>query len=381
MHGALKNCTVLDLSRLFPGPYCSMILADHGARVIAIEDRRFEQDAVPALSNVNRNKEHITLNLKSEKGKEIFFSLAKKADVIMEGFRPGVTERLGIGYDDVKKINPKIVYCSITGYGQNGPLRDQVGHDVNFLGYSGVLSVIGPRNGAPCIPGIQIADMVGGMNAAIGILLALYARHFTGTGQYIDISMTDAVTAMLPFPAGTFWTSGIRPEKGNLLLSHRYACYNIYETADGKYLTLGALEPRFWKNICEYFQVPEYMPLQFDETGKKEEITAFFQKAFLKKSRDEWMEIFKDKDVCLGGVMEVDEALSGETAKSRDMIVSLEPPGKETAFVLGTPVKLTETPGSVRTPPPKFGENTHAVLEELGFSDAEISQMAAEGVI
>jgi len=380
MNGALENCTVIDLSRLLPGPYCSMILGDHGARVIAVEDRRFEKESVPALNNINRNKEHITLNLKSEKGKAVFFSLIRKADILIEGFRPGVTDRLGIGYEDVRKTNPGIIYCSITGYGQTGPLKNEAGHDLNFVGHSGVLSVIGPKHGAPCIPGIQLADMVGGLNAAAGILLALYAREKTGKGQYIDISMTDSLTAMLPIVAGWHWTFGSPPERGNALLSHRYACYNVYETSDHRYVTVAALEPRFWKKICDYFQIPEYIPLQFDE-DRKEEIIGFFSRMFLKKSADEWTAVFKDKDMCVGAVPDVAEVLSGENAAIREMVVKVQEPGRPVEFVLGTAVKLSETPGSVRSLPPKFGEHTQRILGELGFSADEIRQMEKEGIV
>jgi crotonobetainyl-CoA:carnitine CoA-transferase CaiB-like acyl-CoA transferase len=351
MSGSLEDILVLDLSRLFPGPYCSMILADHGARVIAIEDRRFEKEYMPILSNINRNKEHMTLNLKNGKGKDIFLSLAKKADVVLEGFRPGVTHRLGVGYKDIRKINPGIVYCSITGYGQTGALRNQVGHDVNYLGHSGVLSVMGPKNGPPCIPGIQVADMVGGLNGAIGIMLALHAREKTGTGQHIDVSMTDAMMAMLPFVAGFHWVFGAPPEKGNALLSHRYACYNIYQTKDAKYISLGALEPRFWEAVCHYFEVPEYIPLQFDEQ-RKELLIDFFKKAFLRKTRDEWMEIFSNTDICIGRVLTVDEALDGDYSLSRNMVVKLEQPGKDPIAVLGIPIKMTANPGSIRSLPP-----------------------------
>ncbi|MBT9440212.1 MAG: CoA transferase [Desulfobacterales bacterium] len=380
MSGSLEDILVLDLSRLFPGPYCSMILADHGARVIAIEDRRFEKEYMPILSNINRNKEHMTLNLKNGKGKDIFLSLAKKADVVLEGFRPGVTHRLGVGYKDIRKINPGIIYCSITGYGQTGALRNQVGHDVNYLGHSGVLSVMGPKNGPPCIPGIQVADMVGGLNGAIGIMLALHAREKTGTGQHIDVSMTDAMMAMLPFVAGFHWVFGAPPEKGNALLSHRYACYNIYQTKDAKYISLGALEPRFWEAVCHYFEVPEYIPLQFDEQ-RKELLIDFFKKAFLRKTRDEWMEIFSNTDTCIGRVLTVDEALDGDYSLSRNMVVKLEQPGKDPIAVLGIPIKMTANPGSIRSLPPKFGENTQPILEELGFSIAEIQHLSDEGVI
>ena len=196
--GALDGITVIDLSRLLPGPYCSMILADHGARVIAIEGRQFVADGL-FFNTINRNKEHMSLNLKTEEGKQIFSRLVEKADVVLEGFRPGVVDRLGVDYGSVRKVNPKIIYCAITGYGQDGPFRDRVGHDVNYLSFAGVLNLMGEADRPPSIPGIQIADIAaGGMNAAIGILLALFAREKTGKGQYIDISMTDGMVGFLP---------------------------------------------------------------------------------------------------------------------------------------------------------------------------------------
>jgi len=370
MLGALHGILVLDLSRLLPGPYCSMILADHGARVIAIEDKKFEKESISLLDNVNRNKEHITLNLKNDKEKEIFFALAKKADVIIEGFRPGVTERLGVSYEDVRKINPGIIYCSVTGYGQTGPLKDHAGHDINFAGYSGVLSLMGFKDTGPCIPGVQIGDISGSLNAAIGILLALYHRQKTGNGQYIDISITDSLTALLPIPAGWHWTYGKPPERGNWLLGHHYAWYNVYSCKDGKYITLGAVEPRFWKTVCEYFGSPHYIPLQYDE-NRREEMIAFFRQKFAEKTRDEWLDIFKNTDTCIGSVPDVDEALGGENVQRRNMMAMIDSPDKKAVPVLGIPVKLSETPGSLRTVPPKFGENTQAVLKELGLSKDE----------
>ncbi len=222
MHGALANCLVLDLSRFLPGSYCSMTLGDHGARVIAIEHKRFEKDYMSVTRSVNRNKEHMTLNLKTEKGKEIFFTLAKKADVILEGFRPGVVNRLGVGYDGVRKVNPNIIYCSITGYGQESPLKNMVGHDINYLGHSGMLSINCSDEGIPCVPGVQLADIGGGLHAAIGIMLALYAREKTGKGQYIDISMTDGLVAMLPMAAGMLWRQGTSLSRGAALLYQKY---------------------------------------------------------------------------------------------------------------------------------------------------------------
>lgn len=379
MFPALTDALVLDLSRLLPGPYCSMILADHGARVICIEDRRFEKEYMAILKNINRNKEHMTLNLKSEKGKQVFLDLAAKADIVLEGFRPGVVEKLGVSYPDLKAINPGIIYCSITGYGQTGPLKDRAGHDVNFLGYSGVLSLIGRHSGAPCIPGIQIADIVGGLNAAIGILLALNVKEKTGKGQYIDISMTDALMGLLPIPAGTLWESGAPPERGNALLSHRYACYNVYRTKDNRYITIGALEPRFWKVVCDYFDLEAYIPLQFDET-RKEEIIAEFQKRFLEKTRDEWEDIFRHRDACLGGVLDIDEVFRSDYAREREMIQHTAHTGDSTSPMIGIPVKLSETPGQVQHPPPYFGQHTQSILKELGFSESEIEEMGKTGV-
>ncbi|MGD9261584.1 MAG: CaiB/BaiF CoA-transferase family protein, partial [Desulfobacterales bacterium] len=280
--GTLSGITVIDLSRLLPGPYCSMILADHGARVIAIEDRRFLADGL-FFNIVNRNKEHMSLNLKTDEGKEIFFRLAQTADVLLEGFRPGVVNRLGVDYDSVRKVNSQIIYCSITGYGQNGPYRDRVGHDVNYLSNAGVLNLIGEPDRPPSIPGVQIADIAGGgMNAAIGILLALFAREKTGKGQYIDISMTDGMVAFLPAVMFFQQLTGQEPRRANDMLSHRYACYNTYETADGEYISIGAVENRFWKKLCEVLEVPQYAELQYDDQHRLK-IIDYMRETFKKK--------------------------------------------------------------------------------------------------
>ena len=267
--GALAGINVLDLSRLLPGPYCSMILADHGARVIAVEDPRYRPEGL--FAPAYRNKQHMTLNLKTVAGREVFSRLAGWADVLIEGFRPGVTTRLKVDYASVRRVNPRIVYCSITGYGQTGRLRDRVGHDVNYLAQSGVLDLIGPADGPPCIPGVQIADIAGGgMNAAIGILMALISRQRTGEGQHIDISMTDGLIGLLPVALFLNADRATAPRRSDSLLSHRYACYTAYATADGRHLAIGALENRFWLRLCDHFGVPEYGPLQYDETRRAE---------------------------------------------------------------------------------------------------------------
>lgn len=369
--GALSGITVLDLSRLLPGPYCSMILADHGARVIAVENARFRNDA-PFLAPLYRNKEHISLDLKTETGKEIFFKLVRKADILLEGFRPGATQRLGVDYERVKKVNPEIIYCSITGYGQTGPYRDRVGHDVNFLGIAGVLDLIGEKGRPPCIPGVQIADIAGGsMNGAIGILLALFAREKTGKGQYIDISMTDVMVGLMQIPLLSHQFSGRMFERSDNILSHYYAFYSTYETSDKKYLTIGAIEYRFWKTLCETLNLPEYAPLQYDDERRLEIIDGLREK-FKQKTLAQWEDELSDLDICWGPVNNLSQVLDDKHLAHREMVVNFEDQNGNRVPTLGVPVKLSETPGSLRTRPTDFGKNTRDILSELGYSTDEI---------
>lgn len=379
-NGALSGIKVLDLSRLLPGPYCSMILADHGARVISIEGKRFMADDL-FIPVTNRNKEHMSLDLKTKEGKDIFFRLVKDMDVFLEGFRPGVVHRLGIDYDTVRKANSKIVYCSISGYGQTGPYHTRVGHDVNYLSYSGVLDLIGEADRPPSIPGIQIADIAGGgMNAAIGILLALLARERTGKGQYIDISMTDGMVGFLPMALYLQNLKGQAPSRADSFLSHRYACYNTYETLDGRYISIGAVENRFWKELCEHMEVPEYTPLQYDE-NRRQEIIDFMRSSFMKKTLAEWEAELKDLDICWGRIQNLEEVLQDPLFRKREMVVEFQEKDGKKNTVLGVPIKLSETPGSLRTPPPRFGESTASILKEIGYSKEEIKEFLDKGVI
>lgn len=378
--GALSDITVVDLSRLLPGPYCSMILADHGARVIAVESRQFMADGL-FLNTVNRNKEHMSLNLKTGQGRQIFFRLIQKADVLLEGFRPGVVDRLGVDYESVRKANPKIIYCSITGYGQYGPFRNRVGHDVNYLSHSGALDLIGEPDRPPSIPGIQIADIAaGGMNAAIGILLALFAREKTGQGQYIDISMTDGMVGFLPAALFFRQLTGRDPRRADAPLSHRYACYNTYETADGRFLSIGAVENRFWKNLCEHFGVPHYAALQYDDSHRQE-ILQFMRSTFKKQTLDQWDAELADLDICWGRVQTFSEMLADPLFREREMILELQGNAGEKKTAIGIPVKLSKTPGSVRSAAVDFGESTGPILKELGYTEEEIELFTGKNVI
>jgi crotonobetainyl-CoA:carnitine CoA-transferase CaiB-like acyl-CoA transferase len=378
--GALAGVNVLDLSRLLPGPYCSMILADHGARVIAVEDKRFLADGL-FFNLINRNKEHMSLNLKTEKGKEIFSRLIQNSDVLLEGFRPGVVDRLGVDYETVREVNPKIIYCSISGYGQDGPFRDRVGHDANYLSYAGVLDLIGEADRPPSIPGVQIADIAGGgMNAAIGILLALFAREKTGKGQYIDISMTDGMVALLPTALFFRRLTGKEPARADEFLSHRYACYNTYETADGRFISIGAVENRFWTQLCDLLGVPGYAKLQYDDP-RRNEIIDYMRNAFKQKTLDEWDAVLGDLDICWGRVQSLSEVLKDPLFRQRQMVLEIKGNDGKTSKTLGVPVKLSETPGAVRTPPVDFGESTEVILRELGYSEEEIKALEEKEVI
>jgi len=260
MRQALENVRVLDLSRMLPGPFASMMLGDLGAEIIKVEEPRTGDPtrwSLPLIAGqsaaflqVNRNKKSIAIDLKRDEGREIFLKLAERADVVLDQFRPGVVDRLGVGYAAVSEVNPRIVYCSLTGFGQDGPHRDRSGHDLNYLALSGVLGLTTDERGKPVIPGVQVADLAGGMIAAYGIIAALYARERTGRGQFVDVSMYDVMMAMLPVPAAQYFAGATLKVGDKYGLSGAYPFYNVYETGDGRFMTLGALEPKFWENFC-----------------------------------------------------------------------------------------------------------------------------------
>lgn len=379
MKGSLSGIKVLDLSRLLPGPYCSMLLADHGAEVISIEDRRFEKDNL-FFHTLYRNKKHLSLNLKTEKGKEIFSQLAAESDVIIEGFRPGVAVRLGVDFDTIHRRFPAIVYCSISGYGQNGPWVDRAGHDINYLSASGILDLIGPKDGPPSIPGIQIADIGGSMNAIIGILLALIARDRTGKGQYVDISMTDGLLGFLSLPHYFYCQSERPPIRSQELLSHRYACYNTYGTADNRFIAVGALEHRFWKQLCGALDLERYTDFQFDEQ-KREEIIEALQKVFQTKNADSWERYFHDLDVCCTMILTFEEVLDHPLFEEREMVVEFAHHDNGQKKTLGIPIKLSATPGALRSAPARFGQHNKEILTGLGYSEAQISEFISQKII
>lgn len=392
MAGPLTGMKILDLSRLLPGPYCSLVLGDLGADVLKIEDPKLgdymrwwgprvnKQSAFFLM--VNRNKKSMKLNLKTDWGRDIFFRLVRQHDVLLEGFRPGVMERLGLGYEALKEENPGLIYCAITGYGHTGPYRDRAGHDLNYLSLAGVLGTIGPKGGPPVIPGVQIADIGGGaMFAALGILAAYIARQETGKGQFIDVSMLDGSFAWLTVPLGKTLADGEDPKPGDSFLTGRYACYRIYETKDGRYMGLGALEPQFWEAFCKLVNREDLVGYQFAEGEKQTHLISEVSGIFKEKTRQEWIGFLKDTDCCCEPVNSVSEALMDSQLLAREMILEADHPTEGRLKQIGIPVKFSETPGSLRLAPPNHGEHTQEILKGLGYEDGEISDMEKEGVI
>jgi crotonobetainyl-CoA:carnitine CoA-transferase CaiB-like acyl-CoA transferase len=387
MRKALYGYRVLDLSRLLPGPYCSMMLADLGADVIKIEEIKGDSTRMSpprrtgksfAFEQVNRNKKSIALNLKNPGGRDVFLKLAQNADVILEQFRPGVMARLGIDYGTISTENPLIVYCSLTGFGQNGPHRDRSGHDLNYLALSGVLGLTTDRDGQPVIPGVQVADLAGGMVAVIGIMAALLARRSTGRGQYVDVGMYDVLMSMLPIPAAHEF-AGVELGVGDkYALSGAYPFYNVYETADGRYMTLGALEPKFWTGFCRAVGREDLIPRQFDDGHGREALFAEVRQIFKSRTQAEWVEMMRDADACCEPVLSLSEAFSHPQAQAREMVKGAA--GSDREFKqLGFAYKLGNTPAQLDAPAPALGEHTDEILRELGLSPTDRRKLYESG--
>jgi crotonobetainyl-CoA:carnitine CoA-transferase CaiB-like acyl-CoA transferase len=376
---ALGNLTVLDLSRQLPGPFCSALLADLGADVLMISNPNDPLGVgIPFLA---RNKRNMTLNLKRAAGREIFLRLAADADVVLEGYRPGVPQRLGIDYETLRARNPRLIYCSISGYGQDGPYRDRVGHDINYIASAGVMNFVGAAGGAPVIPGVQIADIAGGgLMAAVGILAAVLARQQTGRGQFVDVSMFDGTFSCNAYHVLLYLLTGKLPQRGGEQLTGRYPCYAVYETRDGRHITIGAFEPHFWATLCRHFGRKDFIEPQWDEGAKREEMLAFFRAAFRRKTMAEWTAELAELEICFGAVNTLDETFADPQLRHRGMIVEMaSPTGPMT--VIGPPIKLSDTPASLRTPPPTFSEHTEAVLRGLGYGGEQIVRLREDGVV
>jgi alpha-methylacyl-CoA racemase len=391
----LEGVRVLDLSRLLPGGFCSLLLADFGADVVKVEDTGagdYLRWAPPAYEGadpsagsafflaLNRNKRSIRIDLKRAEGRELLLRLARDADVVLESFRPGVLDRLGVGADTLREVNRGLVVCSITGYGQDGPLRERSGHDLNYLGLVGLLGLTGERDGPPVQAAGQIADLGGALMAAFGILAALRERERSGEGQHVDVSIADGALSWLAMVAAAALAGGPPARRGGLELAGRLVCYRPYACADG-WVTLGALEPKFWATWCRGVGREDLIERQFDAPGSPahRELEAIFAA----RTRAEWSAFAGEHDCCLEPVLELEEALDSELVRAREMVVELAQPGAERPVrLLGVPVKLGRTPGDpARAPGPALGEHTHEVLREAGLASDEIEALEAAGAV
>jgi alpha-methylacyl-CoA racemase len=359
MSRPLEDVKILDLTRLLPGGFCTLLLADLGADVIKVEDTGqgdYVRWAPPYYGSeehtplgtrsaiylaLNRNKRSVRLDLKQDGGRDALIKLAESADVLVESFRPGVLDKLGVGFDVLQRANPALVYCPITGYGQDGPNRDRAGHDMNYLGLNGILGLTGEAGGPPIQSGAQIADLGGGgLMAAVGILAALQEARRSGQGQMVDISMTDGSLSWLVMEAARYFGSGEVPQRGSIMLSGGIVCYRPYEAADG-WVTCGALEPKFWQRF--------------------------------------WKTFNDEQDAMIEPILDLDEALESELVREREMTVTYEQPEMGEITQLGFPIKLSRTPASIERPAPALGEHTAEILADSGYSTDEIQALEESG--
>jgi alpha-methylacyl-CoA racemase len=395
MSGPLEGVRVLDLTRLLPGGYCTLLLADLGADVLKVEDpnggdyirwmppyyggdeERMNGTASAYFLALNRNKRSLKLNLKEVADRDTLLRLAERYDVLVESFRPGVMDRLGAGYEALRARNPGLVYCAISGYGQESPLRDRSGHDTNYLGLAGLLGLTGRHNGPPIQSAGQIADLGGGgLMAAVGILAALHGRERTGEGQLVDISMTDGSISWLSMVIARYFCEQVTPRRGQLELAGGIVCYFPYETKDGRWVSLGALEPKFWRNWCEGVGRPDLIERQFEhpESDAGAQVAAVFRE----RTRDEWTAFAAEHDCCLEPVLDLDETLRSDLVGAREMVVELDQPGIGLVKQVGFPIKLSETPPSIRQPAPALGQHDDEARAEAAATEP-VAGPEAEG--
>lgn len=403
MAGALDRIKVLELTRVGPGAFCTMMLADMGAEVLKIEappsGKLAGSGASPtpdqakklATNFTNRNKKSITLNLKEAAGQAILQDLAKDYDVLVEGFRPGVMQRLGGDYDTLSKLNPRLVYCSLSGFGQDGPYREYPAHDLNYLALGGVLNLIGQHEGPPAIPLNIIADYAGAsMHGVTGIMFALFARERTGKGQLVDISYLDTTISLLAATPNVrdYFAEGTLPGRGKGVFGGGFAYYSVYNTKDNKQLSIGCTEPWLWNNLCDALDRPDWKDCgmkagDFSQTttDRHQQVRRELQAVLMTKTRDEWYDLLAKADVCVGKVYDVPEVFDDPQVRHRQMAVELDHPQAGKVTQAGVAVKLSDTPGSIRSFAPSIGQHTQEVLGSLGYSAEQIAALREKRVV
>ena len=392
MNKPLENIKILDLTRLLPGPMCTLHLADLGANVIKIEDPLagdyaravppFQKNISKFFLAINRNKRSLTLDLKKKEGKKVFLELAKKADVVIESFRPGVVDKLGIGYKEIQQINPSIVYCSITGYGQTGPYSQLAGHDLNFLAYAGVIKPTPRSNGLPSIPNIQIGDLIGGTACgAMSIMAAILQQKTQGIGQYLDVSIMDGLLSHSVVGMSNVKSEELFGVDLSDMLNGLLHCYQLYPTKDNRYMALAALEYKFWERFCKALNREDLIARHLERGDSSTEVYEILIEIFKEKTMLEWVDHFNGVDCCLSPVLTIDEALEQPHVKEREVVVKHQHSQEGLVSQFSFPVKFSNYKFEIYQPAPLLGEHTNAILKELGYENDEVLKLKQDGIV
>ena len=385
----LNGIKILDLSRMGPGPFCSMLLADLGAEVIKIEQAGFgiipldvDEETWAAYYAIDRNKKSVILDLKLQEARAVFHEMVRTADVVLEAFRPGVARRLQVDYETVEKINPRVVYCALTGYGQDGPYRDLPGHDINYISVAGALSAMGIRDGRPAVPLNMVGDYAGGgLQAAFGIVTALLARGTTGRGQFVDVAMVDGAVSLLTWEASLVFAGGAVPKWGETPLTGGVPCGSVFEARDGGLISLGCFEAKFWENLCRALDREDLIPYQYAGGADREKVTSELTAIFRTRTKDEWFRLLGPKDIPITPVNELDEVLADPHVLHRGMVVDVDHPKLGKVKQVGIGLKFSDTPGEIRCTAPLQGQHTDEILRGLGRSEDEIAKLKEMGAV
>mgnify|MGYP005850627769 CR=1 FL=1 len=382
-HTALHGLSVLDLTRLVPGGFCTQLLGDLGAHVIKIESRKQTnvmggKGRNPFFTCVNRNKKSLALDLKSEEARAIIGRLADTADVLVEDMRPSAAAGMGLDYPALMKRNPRLIVCSLSGFGRTGPRSETPAHEINFYALSGLLSVTANADASPVVPGAQITALgAGGFPAAFAVTTALLARERTGRGQHIDMALFDGTVTLMGLQAATYLAGGPMPGARNTALNGMFPCYNVYKTADGRWMSMGGLEPQFWNTFCDTLGRADLKPRAYDPSAITDVADAVAQ-----KSMREWIALFEDNPACFEPVQTFEEVFhEDEQVRARGMVVDMEQPGGKPARMLGNPVNMSETPWKISCPPPELGADSHSILKSLGYDEDTIQDLTQRGIV